>query len=205
MSEIKRFEWGHSRGLMHDVVDGDYVRYVDYLTEIAALTKERDGYLLALQDIASDCETQTSGSFGMQRLAGYANEAIKGSRYIDEFEKDEKIIELRTLCEELDAKCNDIEAMYSELYMHHAIEKHGGELADTETMRQRIEELEKENNKLQRIRDKFRDFNSLQCIRSHASGRREGRAESAQLLQDHINRGNGLITDGIVTAIRGEK
>lgn len=37
---IKRYEWGHSRGLMNEVADGDFVLFADHLAEMKALKQD---------------------------------------------------------------------------------------------------------------------------------------------------------------------
>jgi len=49
------------------------------------MEKENYNLRLTLQAIADDTETQTSGSFGMRRLSGYASDCLKGIDWVDEF------------------------------------------------------------------------------------------------------------------------
>lgn len=58
---------------------------------IRQLLAERKRFQYALQYIADDAETQTSGSFGMKRLAGYAKDALEGAEWLDEFEERSQI------------------------------------------------------------------------------------------------------------------
>ena len=51
---------------------------------IEELICQKNGFQLTLQEIASDCETITSGDIGMARLAGYAKDALKGVSWIGE-------------------------------------------------------------------------------------------------------------------------
>lgn len=75
-----------------------------------SLIEENKKYRITLQYISDDSETQTSGHFGMNRLAGYAKKTLSGSDWLDEFEKDERIAELQEDCETLArsvlAQCN---------------------------------------------------------------------------------------------------
>lgn len=56
----------------------------ELVVDIAKLREENYNFRLTLQAIADDAETQTSGSYGMKRLSGYALSALDGVDWVDE-------------------------------------------------------------------------------------------------------------------------